>query len=131
MDIKFIGSGEGAKEITYYINNYITKAQLKTHVAYAALELAVRRLGEFNPEDILLDPARPNEDSYMVYAKQMLRRCVYSILTHQELSGQQVAAYLLGNGDQYTPDTYRSGSGSVSTLTNQAHPEPCRRRSLI
>ena len=42
MDIKFIGSGSTAKAITYYITNYITKSQLKTHVAYAALELSVR-----------------------------------------------------------------------------------------
>ncbi|KAI0826350.1 hypothetical protein BC629DRAFT_1258254, partial [Irpex lacteus] len=106
MDIKFIGSGEGAKAITYYITNYITKAQLKTHVAYAALELAVRRLGSFDADSVLLDPNRPYEDSYMVYAKQMLRRCAYAILTHQELSAQQVASYLMGFDDRYASDTF-------------------------
>ena len=41
MDIKFVGSGASAKAILYYITDYITKTQLKTHVAYAALELAI------------------------------------------------------------------------------------------
>ncbi|KAJ7462919.1 hypothetical protein FB451DRAFT_957827, partial [Mycena latifolia] len=49
MDIKFIGSGASAKGILYYITDYITKSQLKTHVAFAMLELAVKKLGDFNP----------------------------------------------------------------------------------
>ena len=48
MDIKFIGSGSAAKAIIYYITNYITKSQLKTHVAYSALELSIKKLGEYN-----------------------------------------------------------------------------------
>ena len=51
MDIKFIGSGTLVKAILYYITDYITKSQLKTHVAFAALKLAVRHLGEYNPCD--------------------------------------------------------------------------------
>lgn len=41
MDIKFIGS---AKAILYYITDYITKTDLKTHVAFLALKLAVEKL---------------------------------------------------------------------------------------
>ena len=37
MDIQFIGSGESAKAMICYITDYITKSQLKAHVAYAAL----------------------------------------------------------------------------------------------
>ncbi|KAI0750601.1 hypothetical protein BC629DRAFT_1297549, partial [Irpex lacteus] len=103
MDIQFIGSGEGAKAITYYITNYITKSQLKTHVAYAALELAVRRLGEYDQDGVARNlTGKPGEDSYTVYAKYMLRRCAYAILTHQELSGQQVASYLMDYEDCFT-----------------------------
>jgi hypothetical protein len=51
MDIKFIGSGASAKAILYYITNYITKSQLKTHVAYTTLELAVAKLGQYDPHD--------------------------------------------------------------------------------
>ena len=51
MDIKFVGSGESAKAILYYITDYISKAQLKAHVAYAALKLVVTKLGEYNLMD--------------------------------------------------------------------------------
>ena len=44
MDIQFLGSGPSTKAIIYYITDYITKAQLKSHVAYAALALAVQKL---------------------------------------------------------------------------------------
>jgi hypothetical protein len=61
MDIKFIGSGASAKGILYYITDYITKSQLKTHVAFSMLELAVKKLGDFNPlEDNLTVRAKKN-----------------------------------------------------------------------
>ncbi|KAK0231893.1 hypothetical protein EDD85DRAFT_971756 [Armillaria nabsnona] len=91
MDIKFIGSGASAKAVLYYITDYITKSQLKTHVAYAALELLVKKLGEYDP----------NEDEVTVRAKRLLQRCAYSMLSHQELSGQQVSSYLLDFEDHF------------------------------
>ncbi|KAJ7743466.1 hypothetical protein DFH07DRAFT_749949 [Mycena maculata] len=56
MDIKFIGSGASAKGILYCITDYIIKSELKTHVAFAMLELAVKKLGEYNPleDDIMI-----------------------------------------------------------------------------
>jgi len=51
MDIKFISSGASAKAILYYITDYITKSQLKAHVTYAALDLARRKLSEYDPVD--------------------------------------------------------------------------------
>ncbi|PBK83779.1 hypothetical protein ARMGADRAFT_1089011 [Armillaria gallica] len=91
MDIKFIGSGASAKAMLYYITDYITKSQLKTHVAYAALELSVRKLGEYDP----------NEDEVTIRAKKLLQRCAYSMLSHQELSGQQVSSYLMDFEDHF------------------------------
>ncbi|KAK0187154.1 hypothetical protein F5146DRAFT_935141, partial [Armillaria mellea] len=63
MDIKFIGSGASAKAVLYYITDYIMKSQLKAHVTYAALELSVQKLGEFDP----------GEDELTVRAKQLLQ----------------------------------------------------------
>ncbi|KAH7906702.1 hypothetical protein BJ138DRAFT_1137882 [Hygrophoropsis aurantiaca] len=80
MDIKFIGSGASAKAILYYITDYISKTQLKTHVAFAALELAVQKLGEYNP----------SEDDFTTRAKRLLQKCAYTMISHQELSAQQV-----------------------------------------
>src|SRR5271155_4560180 len=51
LDIKIIGSGPSAKAILYYITDYITKSQLKSHVAFAVLKLAVKKLGEYDEDD--------------------------------------------------------------------------------
>ncbi|KAH7906877.1 hypothetical protein BJ138DRAFT_1137801 [Hygrophoropsis aurantiaca] len=37
MDIKYIGSGEAAKALVYYVTDYISKTDLQTHVGLAAL----------------------------------------------------------------------------------------------
>lgn len=98
MDIKFIGSGASAKAILYYITDYITKSQLKAHVAYAALDLARRKLSEFDSAD----------DDLTVRAKELIRKSAHAMISHQELSSQQVAAYLLNFGDCYTSHEYRN-----------------------
>ncbi|KAJ7110810.1 hypothetical protein C8R43DRAFT_818042, partial [Mycena crocata] len=96
MDLKFIGSGPAAKAILYYITDYITKSQLQAHVAYAALELAVNKLGEFDPE----------EDDLTSRTKKLLQKCAHSLISKQELSGQQVVSYLLDFEDHFTSHEY-------------------------
>ncbi|KAJ7251179.1 hypothetical protein B0H12DRAFT_982986, partial [Mycena haematopus] len=98
MDIKFIGSGASAKGILYYITDYITKSQLKTHVAFSMLELAVKKLGEVNPF----------ESDQTVRAKKMLQKCAYAMISQQELSAQQVASYLMDLEDHFTSHSYRN-----------------------
>ncbi|KAJ7275811.1 hypothetical protein C8J57DRAFT_1223961 [Mycena rebaudengoi] len=98
MDIKFIGSGASVKAILYYITDYITKSQLKTHVAFSMLELAVKKLG-------VVDPF---ETDLTVRAKQMLRKCAYAMISQQELSAQQVASYLMDFEDHFTSHSYRN-----------------------
>ena len=82
----------------FYITDYITKTQLKSHVSFSALEAALKRLG--NPD--------PTDTDIELRAKKMLQKCVYSIISHQELSGQQVAAYLKGYGDHYSSHKYQN-----------------------
>ncbi|KAF8232229.1 hypothetical protein L208DRAFT_1065801, partial [Tricholoma matsutake] len=98
MVIKFIGSGEAAKAILYYVTDYISKAQLKVHVAYAALELAVCKLGEYNPAD----------DELTVQAKCVLQKCAHAMISHQELSSQQVMSYLLDFEDHFTSHEFNN-----------------------
>ncbi|KIK33914.1 hypothetical protein CY34DRAFT_98827 [Suillus luteus UH-Slu-Lm8-n1] len=98
MDIKFIGSGASAKAILYYITDYITKSQLKAHVAYAALDLARQKLSEFNPAD----------DDLTICAKELIRKSAHAMISQQELSAQQVAAYLMDFGDHYTSHEYKN-----------------------
>ncbi|KAJ4475407.1 hypothetical protein C8R41DRAFT_721155, partial [Lentinula lateritia] len=98
MDIKFIGSGASAKAVLYYITNYITKSQLKAHVAYAALERAVRRLDEQCSTDT----------PFTIRAKRLLQKCAYSMISQQELSAQQVNTYLLDLDDHFTSHQYKN-----------------------
>ncbi|KAG2152918.1 hypothetical protein DEU56DRAFT_868903 [Suillus clintonianus] len=97
MDIKFIGSGPAAKAILYYITDYITKSQLKTHVALAAMETAINKLEEYDPHD----------DDCTLRAKKLLQKCAHSMISHQELSAQQVCSYLMDFEDHFTSDEYR------------------------
>ncbi|KAF8167654.1 hypothetical protein B0H34DRAFT_639684, partial [Crassisporium funariophilum] len=115
MDVKFIGSGPAAKAIIYYITNYITKSQLKTHVAFAALELAVKKLGEIDP----------NDDKVTIRAKKMIQKCAYSMISHQELSAQQVASYLMDYEDHFTSHQFRNLYWtSFESFINKEDPSP-------
>ncbi|KAI1796031.1 hypothetical protein LXA43DRAFT_880859, partial [Ganoderma leucocontextum] len=96
MDIKFIGSGEDAKALIYYITDYVTKSPLKAHVSYAALEQALKNFHASNQ----------GEESKADVAKRLLRKCAFSLTSNQELSAPQVAAFLLGYDDFYTSDDY-------------------------
>ena len=98
MDIKYIGSGPSAKAVIYYITDYITKSQLKTHVAFAALEVAVRKLNAMDTED----------DTATIRAKRLLQKCAYAMVSHQELSAQQVCSYLMDFEDHFTSHEYRN-----------------------
>ena len=98
MDINFIGSGASAKAILYYITDYITKSQLKTHVAFAALELAVSKLGEYDPLS----------DDVTIRSKRLLQKCAHAMISHQELSAPQVVSYLMDFEDHFTSHTFKN-----------------------
>ncbi|KAJ7751377.1 hypothetical protein B0H16DRAFT_1236237, partial [Mycena metata] len=115
MDIKLIGSGPAAKAILYYITDYITKSQLQAHVAYAALEVAVHRLGDFNPE----------EDDLSSRAKRLLQKCAHSLISKQEMSAQQVVSYLMDFEDHFTSHEYVNLFWtSLEGLINSEDPSP-------
>ena len=97
-DIKFMASGDAAKSVLFYVTDYISKMQQKSHISFAALKVALKKLGEYDPADT--DPE--------MRGKQTLQKCVYSVISHQELSGQRVAAYLKGYGDHYSSHVYRN-----------------------
>ncbi|KAI0038035.1 hypothetical protein FA95DRAFT_1477203, partial [Auriscalpium vulgare] len=98
MDIKFIGTGASAKAVLHYITDYITKSQLKTHVAYAALELAVSKLAAYNPIT----------DDIAMRGKKLLQKCAYAMLAKQEMSAQQVCSYLMDLEDHFTSHEYQN-----------------------
>ncbi|KAF5335803.1 hypothetical protein D9611_009612 [Ephemerocybe angulata] len=98
MDIKPITSGDNAKAITFYITDYISKTQLKSHVAYAALETAVKKL-----ETVEKRSEIDSEDR----SKNLLQKCAYELLSRQELSGPQVASFLMDYPDHFSSHEYR------------------------
>ena len=97
MDITFIGSGYSVLAVLYYITDYISKQQLKTHVAYNLLEHALLHLNQYNESD----------DTDHVQAKRILMRCTNAVISKQELSTQQIASYLLGSSDFYTSHSFK------------------------
>ena len=123
-DIKFMASGAAAKSVLFYITDYITKSQLKSHVSFSALEVALKKLGDRDPTDT----------DMVSRAKKMLQKCVYSIISHQELSGQQVAAYLSSYGDHYSSHKYRNLYWTAferSVNTDAPSPECYRPRDSV
>lgn len=99
MDIKHIGSGEGAKALIYYITDYITKSSLPTYLGLAALMYAIKRTddkyGQFA------------ESPSPIQTSGALNIIINSMLSRQETSHQQVMSYLVGGGDHYASHRFR------------------------
>lgn len=97
MDIKFIGSGQAAKALMYYVTDYITKDGLPLHVALTALIQATRKLKE-----------RAVDEWYDVgkFSRSALTTVVNSMMVKHEMSHQQVMSAVVGGGDHYTPEKF-------------------------
>ncbi|RPD64415.1 hypothetical protein L226DRAFT_544981 [Lentinus tigrinus ALCF2SS1-7] len=98
MDIKHVGSGEGAKALIYYVTDYITKSALPTHLGLAALMYAI---SSTKAKYGHIPDWGPQQDT------GALTILVNSMLARQEISHQQVMSYLVGGGDHYTSHRYR------------------------
>ncbi|EIW80029.1 hypothetical protein CONPUDRAFT_30639, partial [Coniophora puteana RWD-64-598 SS2] len=97
-DVKYIGSGEAAKALVYYVTDYITKDDLQLHVGLTALDCAIKRYSaKFDDQP---------EASDIVKSRSLLTKCVNSIMARREISAQQVMSYLVGGGDCYSSDTF-------------------------
>ncbi|KAH9858158.1 hypothetical protein C2E23DRAFT_856015 [Lenzites betulinus] len=99
MEIKFIGSGEAAKALLYYITDYVTKENLPAHVGLAALSYAIQKTNELFP---LMD-----QEPGTYRPKSALNITVNRMMSHQEISHQQIMSYLVGGGDVYTSHRFR------------------------
>ncbi|KAI0078109.1 hypothetical protein K474DRAFT_1574994, partial [Panus rudis PR-1116 ss-1] len=99
MDIKYIGSGDGAKALLYYITDYITKPPLPIHAGLSALCYAIGRTGALNFVE-----QNENEKQYA----RALTMMVNSMMAKQEIPHQQVMAYLVGGGNHYRSHTFRT-----------------------
>ena len=75
IDIKFIGSGSSAKAIIFYITDYVAKNQLKGHIAYALLELAIQKIEQLES----------TSNDIKIWGKQLLQKCAHTFISQQEL----------------------------------------------
>jgi hypothetical protein len=103
-DVKFIGSGEAAKAVLYYITDYCTKPPVPMHEGLAALMHAIQRISEKLP-GIVDDP----ENVIASNSRRAIITTVNSMLGRQELSHQQIMHYILrppGKGDSYTNESF-------------------------
>ena len=95
MDIKFIYSGSDAKALVYYITDYVTKTNLSFHDTFSLVLKAVKSM-EKSPLGSA-DSMSAEEKS-----RRLVLRCYNTLASQQELSGMQVASYLMGWPDHYT-----------------------------
>ncbi|KAH9855862.1 hypothetical protein C2E23DRAFT_703266, partial [Lenzites betulinus] len=99
MEFKFIGSGEVAKALLYYITDYITKASLPMHDGLGALSYAIQRTNEKFPQ-MVIHPETGNHKGALTIA-------VNRMISRQEVSHQQIMSYVVGGGDTYTSHSFR------------------------
>ena len=95
MDIKFIWSGTDAKALAYYCTDYITKTSLSFHDTFSLVQKAIETNDSQNAEENSIEKAR-----------KLVLRCYNSLASQQELSGTQVATYLMDFGDHYTSHVF-------------------------
>ncbi len=98
MDIKHIGSGEGAKALIYYVTDYITKSSLPTHLGLAALMYAINSTHAKYGQPDAWDNSRDIGALTIV---------VNSMLSRQEISHAQVMSEVIGGGNHYTSHKFR------------------------
>lgn len=99
MDIKCVGSGLAAKAFVYYITDYITKSNLKIHTGIHTLQAAMKsHLEKFREDGVLMRAFRD---------RNLVTKCINSLMGRQEVSHQQVMSYLVGGGNYYSSHELR------------------------
>jgi hypothetical protein len=95
MDIKYIFSGSDSKALVYYITDYVTKSNLSFYDTFClmlkATQYLEKRATQIN-----------NNLSAEEKSRRLVLRCYNTLASQQELSGVQVASYLMGWPDHYT-----------------------------
>ena len=99
MDIKFIWSGSDAKALVYYITDYVTKTSLSFHDTFALVQKSIASFNNSLPQS--------NTESAIEKSRKLVLRCYNSLASQQELSGVQVASYLMNWDDHYTTQKFQ------------------------
>ena len=86
-DIKCILSGKAEKAAMFYITDYITKTDLKTHEMLSLMSRTMATMSKHTNNDDIHN------------AKMLLHRCLSQFSRQQQIHGQQAARYLRGKDD--------------------------------
>ncbi|EJD34259.1 hypothetical protein AURDEDRAFT_76348, partial [Auricularia subglabra TFB-10046 SS5] len=92
-DVKFIGSGEGAKALTYYVTDYVTKDNLPMEDIYAALVKTVERVRDPRYQDPSFVVGKETEPTSLERGRKLLRRACNSLLASREIAAQEAAMF--------------------------------------
>ena len=99
MDIKFIWSGNDAKALVYYITDYVTKMSLSFHDTFSLVQKGIASFQNA--------PQQTNSESAIEKSRKLVLRCYNTLASQQELSGVQVASYLMNWVDHYTTHKFQ------------------------
>ncbi|KAJ7908417.1 hypothetical protein B0H13DRAFT_1617446 [Mycena leptocephala] len=94
MDIKYVGSGEAAKALIYYVTDYITESALVTHVGSSTVEYAIKR----NNEKFAGTGDEINNLEKVNRSRSLFAETIMAFMSKQEVSHQQVMSYLVISG---------------------------------
>ena len=95
MDIKYIVHGSDAKALVYFIIDYVTKSSLSFHDTFS---LVLKTVQSIEKQKLNTDIAVNAEER----SRRLVLRCYNTLASQQELSGVQVASYLMSWPDHYT-----------------------------
>ena len=100
MDIKFIWTGSDAKALVYYITDYVTKMSLSFHDTLSLVQKCITSI---------VDPChQTNQQNAIEKSRKLVLRCYNALASQQELSGVQVASYLMNWNDHYTTHKFQA-----------------------
>ena len=102
MDIKYIFSGKDAKALCYYITDYVTKSSLSFYDIFSLIHEAVKISEEQSANN-----SDQNND-ILDRSRKLILKCYNMIASKTELSGVQVASYLMSYKDHYTNQTFEN-----------------------
>ena len=99
MDIKLIWTVNDAKALVYYITDYVTKMSLSFHDTLSLVQKSVTSMVE--PAD------QTRKQNIIEKSRKLVLRCYNALASQQELSGVQVASYLMNWDDHYTTHKFQ------------------------
>jgi hypothetical protein len=99
MDIKFIWTGSDAKALVYYITDYVTKMSLSFHDTFALIQKSITSFENISNQT--------DTENAIERSRKLVLRCYNALASQQELSGVQVASYLMNWDDHYTTHKFQ------------------------